>query len=306
MNREPFSSIHAIAVAAALQAGEAIMRVYHDTIHIDQKDDGSPVTQADNLADDIILGHLRQTPYPVISEESLAPPYEERKTWTHAWLVDPLDGTKEFIRRNGEFTVNIALVSHGHPVFGVILAPHSRKLWVGLVDKGVYRMGDTVDWPVPSPEPGPEWLGRSLQRIVPPQGEGTELIKGFPAGSRVIIGTSRSHRETATEALIARLREHYGRIGILHVGSSLKFCEMAEGNMGIYPRCTPIFEWDTAAGHAILKAAGGEVYGLETGKPLSYNKEDLRSAPFIAFSTREGSDSYFAELAPQVGIGNHR
>jgi 3'(2'), 5'-bisphosphate nucleotidase len=254
------------AIQAAMEAGQAIMKVYRTPVEVISKSDGSPVTLADRQANQIILRHLATTRLPVISEETPAETFANRKQWEQVWMVDPLDGTREFLSGSGEFTVNIALIERGQPVLGIIYAPASGKLWTGM------------------------------------GGDPQTLKKTGEPGHGPIIGISRSHREPKTQALIHRIFEHYGGGKTRTVGSSLKFCELAEGLMNIYPRCTPIFEWDTAAGHAILRAAGGEVYSLEDYKPLVYNKENLQTPPFIAFDSPMESERFFSEFPLQVGI----
>ncbi len=304
----PYSSpMHAFAVRAALEAGPAIMKVYAASVEVQNKEDGSPITQADRTANDIILSHLSGTPYPVITEESRPAGSTERKGWNRVWLVDPLDGTREFIRGNGEFTVNIALTEMGRPIMGVILAPVSQTLWLGIVGDGVYQMTNTGQWATGNPGFGEKEFFQYARRIAPvspgrmagqPQSTPSDENRAHnpDRADTVTIGVSRSHKEAKTEALIREISKRYGHVRIHQVGSSLKFCAMAEGKMTIYPRCTPIYEWDTAAGHAILKAAGGEVFSLETYQPLEYNKEDLHTPPFIAFSSLAESDRYFAEF----------
>lgn len=255
-----------IAIQAALEAGQVIMKVYRSPMEVVSKPDGSPVTLADKQANQVILQHLKNTRYPIISEESLQEAFSKRKLWEKVWLVDPLDGTREFLSGSGEFTVNIALVENGQPVLGVIYAPVSGKLWSGM------------------------------------KGDGNKPEKAGVSPGSIVIGVSRSHREPKTRNLIEMISERYGGAEIRAVGSSLKFCEMADGRMNIYPRCTSIYEWDTAAGHAILRAAGGEVYSLEDHKPLVYNKENLQNPPFIAFGSPSDSDRYFSEFPLQVRI----
>ncbi len=255
-----------IAIQAALQAGQAIMKVYRSPVKVISKPDGSPVTQADQDANRVIMGHLKSTHYPVISEETPQEVFSKRKSWQKVWLVDPLDGTREFLSGSGEFTVNIALIENGQPVLGVIYAPVSGKLWSGM------------------------------------KGDGSIQKKAGVSPGSVVIGVSRSHREPKTQNLIDMISERYGGAEIRAVGSSLKFCEMADGRMNIYPRCTSIYEWDTAAGHAILRAAGGEVYNLLDHKPLIYNKENLQNPPFIAFGSPSDSDQFFSEFPLHVRI----
>lgn len=240
----------------ALHAGTAILEVYDRADHqVESKDDDSPLTAADRASHAVIDRGLRElTPkIPVLSEEGRDIPWAERRQWQRFWLVDPLDGTKEFIKRNGEFTVNIALVEDGRPVFGVIYAPALDMLYVGQVGGEAWKRGaDGVRQP--------------LRVRKPAAGEGHAVVK------------SRSHPS-------GELAEYLATIQVadsVPVGSSLKFCAVAEGRATLYPRFGPTMEWDTAAGQAIVEAAGGRVVTAEDpGQTLPYNKENLLNGYFI-------------------------
>ena len=241
-------------IAIARDAGSAIMAVHEDDFAVQAKADASPVTAADLAAHRCIVeGLARLTPtIPVLSEESAhLVPLQERRGWSRFWLVDPLDGTREFLKRNGEFTVNIALIEDGVPLFGVIQAPVSGAVWHGAPGSGAFRRD------------GDDERAIATRR---------------PATPPLRVAASRSHLDPRTAALLERMGEHQ-TIGL---GSSLKFCLLAEGGMDAYPRMGPTSEWDTAAGQAILEAAGGCVLDLR-GRPFRYNQRDtLLNGHFMA------------------------
>jgi len=244
----------------AEEAGERILEHYSGApVETSLKGDGSPLTAADTAAHYSILEGLRKLDpsIPVLSEESAEIPYDERRSWARFWLVDPLDGTKEFLRRNGEFTVNIALVEAGRPVMGVVHAPAKGRTYAGEAGRGAWASA-TAGTP-------------AAVRVAPDTGSGLKAI------------VSRSHRDEKTEGFLGRL----GPFEALSVGSSLKFCLLAEGKAHVYPRFWPSMEWDTAAGECVVLAAGGYVRGLDNG-PLRYNKPDLLNPFFVAASFDPG------------------
>lgn len=260
-----------IAAEAAIRAGEAIMDVYNSPTtdwEVEQKADNSPLTLADRRSHDIIAAALEPTGIPVLSEEGAQLPYAERQGWAQLWIVDPLDGTKEFLKRNGEFTVNIALVADGSPVLGVIYIPANRRLYVGS-EAGAFRA--TV----------PEGVYSLDQLNLKPIHAKEETT---PEATLVVVA-SRTHLNTETKDYIAQLRKAYTSVKKISAGSSLKLCLVAEGRADIYPRFAPTMEWDTAAGHAICRAAGADVYavgqGSEVPVPLVYNKADLHNPWFV-------------------------
>ena len=237
------------------RAGAAIMQVYGDGFTVQHKDDDSPLTLADLESQRVIIEGLQGlTPQiPILSEESAAAPWAQRKDWRELWVVDPLDGTREFVKRNGEFTVNIALVVEHEPVLGLVGAPAQGLLFWGAAGVGAHRRNPAGD--------------EQSIRTAPPQ----QPLR--------VVG-SRSHLSTQTAAYLERLGPHV-KSG---VGSSLKFCLLAEGKAELYPRFGPTSEWDTAAGQAVLEAAGGHVTRLD-GHRLRYNcRESLINGDFVAFS----------------------
>jgi len=253
------------AINAALLAGMKIMEVYSSTdFHVQVKNDQTPVTLADQNAHDQILKTLENTQLPILSEEGIHLSYSERKNWDLFWLVDPLDGTKEFIKRNDEFTVNIALIQKNEPIAGVIYTPVTGELYVGIMEIGAFKLF----------HPSEDCTFQTLQLL------GTRLpLKA--KHDQFIVLVSRSHMNPETEAFIEELRKKHGSIEIIRMGSSLKICKIAEGNADVYPKIGKTMEWDTAAGHAIAKAAGKNIFLPDLATELTYNKEDLQNPHFI-------------------------
>lgn len=267
------------AISAALEAGKAILDIYHsDDFGVQLKDDNSPLTKADIAAHRVIMSHLSATNIPVLSEEGNSIPYDIRKDWKHLWIVDPIDGTKEFIKRNGEFTVNIALIENQKPILGVIFVPVSGDLYFSCLagrqatmEAGVYpNEGRAFKVNVALNNFDVEALIRKGMKL-PIERED----KAFT------VLTSRSHSSKETEAYIDTLREKHGNINLISKGSSLKFCMIAEGQADCYPKFGSTMEWDTAAGQAICEQAGVDVVDLETKKSIIYNREVLLNNSFL-------------------------
>lgn len=262
-----------LAMMAAYEAGRKIMEIYTDPgsdFEIERKADNSPLTIADRKAHETIVSFLKQTPYPVLSEEGKTVPYEIRRTWDTLWIVDPLDGTKEFIKRNGEFTVNIALVKNGIPVLGVIYVPVISIMYIGESGKGAFKITDIRIT---------EKEGRNVLAYTP------HPLPGGGKHEGLVVVASRSHLSAETEQFIEGLKKQ-GPVEQVTSGSSLKICLVAEGTADVYPRFAPTMEWDTAAGHAIAAAAGCQLYRHDSGEPLRYNKEDLLNPWFIVEKVR--------------------
>lgn len=240
----------------AREAGEAILEVYQQDFEVEFKADNSPLTLADQAANKIILAALAElTPdIPQLSEESILLDYEQRCQWREFWLIDPLDGTKEFVKRNGEFTVNIALISESNPVLGVVYAPVPDIMYSAA--KGIGAFKQEAD--------------SSSQAIH------TRSYRGGPAE----LVASRSHVGDSLMAGIARINKNEGEVAIKNMGSSLKLCLVAEGAADVYPRLGPTSEWDTAAAHAVVNCAGGNVIDLQ-GNELHYNKSSILNPDFI-------------------------
>ncbi len=255
-----------VAIEASVKAGIEIMKVYENgDFQVELKEDDSPVTLADKSANSIINDFLKATGIPIISEENEEIAFAEREKWNKCWIVDPLDGTKEFIKKSGEFTVNIALIENNKPVFGVIFIPVSKELYYGDVK-----------------------AGNSFKVVIDDENKVEDLIKNAeeisPGNVQEIINVagSRSHINKETLGFIDAIKEKYDQeVNVIPKGSSLKFCLMAEGRMDIYPRLGPTMEWDTAAGHAICKAVGLTVIDKGTGKEMLYNRKKLLNNSFV-------------------------
>lgn len=261
-------SLLKIAIEAAVQAGKGIMEIYSDKssdFGVEMKSDNSPLTIADKKSDKIIASYLVGTKIPILGEEIKNSPYEERKDWNLLWVVDPLDGTKEFIKRNGEFTVNIALVQNSSPILGVIYVPVKQTIYFGYEGYGS-RKADGVSYA----ESSEEIISRSEQM---PVYNGT--------GREYTVVASRSHLSAETEAFIENRKKTYPQLVTVSAGSSLKICLVCEGKADVYPRFAPTMEWDTAAGDGIARAMGLKCTHVDGTTPLTYNKADLTNPWFI-------------------------
>ena len=255
-----------IAIAASIEAGAAILDIYKTDFDIEYKLDDSPLTLADKRAHEIIVRHLAETSIPVLSEEGRTIPYAERVNWSQLWIVDPLDGTKEFVKKNDEFTVNLALVRNGIPILGVIYAPVPDLLYFGDIQNGAFLVQDAA-------KKSGDNLFASFSELLP-----------LSSNSYLGVVASRSHLSSETAEYIQSLKTGDKELRIISKGSSLKLCMIAEGTADIYPRFAPTSEWDIAAGHAIIKASGGRVTKAENQtEELEYNKPDLLNPSFIAF-----------------------
>ncbi|HCE85116.1 MAG TPA: hypothetical protein DEO99_03090 [Bacteroidetes bacterium] len=247
----------------AVKAGQAIMHIYDtmpNDIGVQKKSDDSPLTKADLASNAVIVAGLEKhfPDIPIISEENKNKPYDERKHWNTVWIVDPLDGTKEFIKRNGEFTVNIALVKDGKPVLGVVYVPANETLYYGSQGHGAWKEDS--------------------------QGNRSHLTntKGhYSTLDQVTVVASRSHLSEAVEAFVEDLKRSGKGVTFLSAGSSLKFCLVAEGKADVYPRLAPTMEWDTAAAQAVCLEAGRRVLQHDTKEDLMYNREDMLNPWFI-------------------------
>lgn len=254
------------AIEASLKAGKAIMEVYDTAFNVEFKDDNSPLTQADINANTIINSYLLPTDIPIISEENKQTDFSIRKNWETCWIVDPVDGTKEFIKRNGEFTVNIALVTNGKPVLGVIYVPATKTIYYANVETNQAFKSHLESHEVPVD------IVLELAKPIQPKKENTQTVK--------VVG-SRSHMNQETFNFVESIKTKGKDVEIVSRGSSLKFCLVAEGLADVYPRFAPTMEWDTAAGQAICNAVGIQVISTETNKPLAYNKENVLNSYFL-------------------------
>ena len=245
-------------VAIAKEAGTAIMTIYAKDFEVEFKEDESPLTEADKTANTIICEALQKLypAIPILSEENKAAEYDERKNWEYLWVIDPLDGTKEFIKKNGEFTVNIALVHNNTPVLGVVYAPALDITYYAKQGNGAVKEqgNDTLKLP----------------------------IKTNTAPEKVLtVVASRSHLSPETETFIDSLSKTTESVTMTSIGSSLKLCLVAEGEADYYPRLAPTMEWDTAAADAVVRESGKMTYQFETNEPVVYNKENLLNPWFI-------------------------
>lgn len=257
------------AVNAAIDAGEDIWKVYtSDNFETELKSDNSPLTKADKLAHLAIMKRLKDTGIPVLSEEGKDIRFEERKNWEYLWVVDPLDGTKEFVKKNGEFTVNIALVKNQKPLFGVVYVPAQEFMYFGGSELGSYSR-ETVS---------EIWNNMNWDEVI------KSCVKlpaqNLPATYTLVA--SRSHLSKETEDFIEVKKAEHGTIDIQSKGSALKICLIAEQKAHSYPRFAPTMEWDTASGHAILLGAGKDLIDMETKASMVYNRENLRNNWFLA------------------------
>ena len=255
-----------LAIEASLSAGQVIMEVYDSVIEIEFKEDKSPLTLADTKSNEVINSYLMPTKIPIISEENKQINYLKRKNWDFYWIVDPVDGTKEFIKRNGEFTVNIALVKNGVPQLGVIYVPAERTIYYADSTKS-YAFRSVL-----------ETHNTTIKEVI----KKAERLRPKPTNQDLVkVVGSRSHMNQETLDFVEELKQSGKTVEIVSKGSSLKFCLVAEGKADVYPRYAPTMEWDTAAGQAICNAVGVEVISKETNKPLLYNKENLLNPWFL-------------------------
>lgn len=244
-------------IPIAIAAGEEILKIYDQDFEVFEKDDESPLTMADKNANDVIIDALQKLypEIPYISEEVKQLAYSERKNWEYCWIIDPLDGTKEFVKKNGEFTVNIALVHNGEPILGVVYVPVSDDIYIGGKGNGSFKIN--ID------------------------GEVTKLFKKVNNTNKLKVIASRSHLSKEVEEYVEKLKNKGKDVEFVSAGSSLKFCLVAEGKADIYPRLAPTMEWDTAAAHIVCKEAGFLVIDYINQNELSYNKANLLNPWFI-------------------------
>ena len=261
MNTEELSALIEQVLDIAVKAGDKILEVYDDVdnFQIEQKNDDSPLTRADREANKIICDRLEMLSpkFPIISEENKLIPYEERKNFEYMWMVDPLDGTKEFIKRNGEFTVNIALIHKGQSIAGVVYTPVTRELYHAIKDQGAYKIVDNKKTKLQCASYNSDDKGLS-------------------------VVCSRSHLNDETQAFI----DNYNEPLKVSKGSSLKFLIIAEAKAHVYPRLAPTMEWDTAAAQIILEESGGRMIQADNKELMSYNKENLLNPHFIAYANQ--------------------
>ncbi|SDN98606.1 3'(2'),5'-bisphosphate nucleotidase CysQ [Alkalicoccus daliensis] len=255
----------------AIQAGEEIMKVYNgESMGIETKEDDSPLTRADKRAHAVIAAGLEKAYplIPILSEEGEMPEVTVRQAWKRFWLVDPLDGTKEFIKKNGEFTVNIALIEEGKPVLSCIYAPALDTLYVAEKGAGSWKIENAASRVLPD-------TAALLEA-------GDKLPNQEPDGVAAVV--SRSHLSEATEQMLEELEQQFEQVTTISAGSSLKLCLIAEGKADFYPRMAPTMEWDIGAGQLIVEEAGGAVVVADSKQKMEYNKDELLNPYFIAKS----------------------
>jgi 3'(2'), 5'-bisphosphate nucleotidase len=276
LQREQTDYLLTNAYNAALRAGARIVEIYNsDELGIHLKSDNTPTTLADREAHTIIKHYLGQTRIPILSEEGRNLLYEERGTWDLFWMVDPLDGTREFIRHEShQFTVNIALMVENEPMLGVIYAPCFNKIYFSDMERGAFVRENVV------PDADAAFTINELYR------DARELPLEDGVHTPLQVTVSRMAGSLDTDRFVDLLRERYGEVEVVPTGSSLKFCLVAEGTVDYYIRASVSYEWDTAAGHAIAAAAGARSLSLSTGTPLRYNKNDLENPYFVCKSRR--------------------
>lgn len=263
LNKNTLNSLLQTAIDASVLAGKSILEIYDTNFSVETKDDHSPLTKADKASHKIIMASMANTKIPILSEEGLEIPYQERKNWPLLWIVDPLDGTKEFVKKNGEFTVNIALIEHHLPILGVIYVPVTKTLFFSHRHIGSFKVVITSQ-------------NNSLDSLL---FSACRLPDKLPSSYTIV--SSRSHTSPETEAYIQNLKHKHGDVELTSMGSSLKICLVAEGIAHEYPRFAPTMEWDTAAGHAIAKFAGKSFIDYKTQTEMQYNRENLKNNWFL-------------------------
>lgn len=254
------------AIEASLEAGKTILEIYHSgDFDIEIKGDSSPLTKADKSSHKVIMSFLTKTNIPVLSEEGRDITYEERKEWDLLWIVDPIDGTKEFIKRNGEFTVNIALIENQKPILGVIFVPAKGDLYFSSKEIGAFKVNVDLEL-------------YDVDALI----EKASKIPFEREDKTFTIVASRSHMSHETENYVQEMKDKHGDVSLISKGSSLKLCMVAEGQADCYPRFAPTMEWDTAAGQAICEHAGFQVIDWITKEKIIYNRQKLLNNWFLA------------------------
>ena len=278
------------ALLASKEAGQAILDVYKQDFDVSYKEDRSPLTLADQRSHNIIVDHLTDPSMknlPILSEEGKDIPFEQRSEWEYFWLIDPLDGTKEFIKRNGEFTVNIALIYQHRPILGVIFAPVNNVFYFASEGLGSFKLKNADVFERLDGKASEINRDSVLKKII----KNSDKLPCYDTpldthDSQLVIVGSRSHPSREFEAFVKTMRKKHAKVEVISSGSSLKLCLVAEGRADIYPRLGPTMEWDTAAGQAIVEQANGSVLNYETGESLQYNKKNLLNSWFIVKTQR--------------------
>lgn len=264
---KPLLASHlSLAMSAAVEAGRCTIDYFKTDFEVREKLNKTVVTEADVSSSNIIRKHLTADGSNLICEEGEQIPYEERREWERYWLIDPLDGTREFVARRNHWTVNISLMQNNFPIFGLIYSPVYDRVWFAAEKEGAYRM-----------EKLSVKFADSVESII----EGSAKLPDQEAEQFTILA-SQTHISWAVDAYIAEMQKKHGSVALMRMGSAEKLCRLAEGTAHIYPRFGPTMEWDTAAGHIILLETGKNIYHHETNEPITYNKENLLNPWFIA------------------------
>ena len=266
------------SIQASLAAGNEILDVYESDFAVEYKADNSPLPRADRSSHDILIASLAEFNIPVLSEEGREIPYAERKKWEQLWIIDPLDGTKEFIKRNGEFTVNISLVEYVEPVLGVVYAPVKRVLYFAAKDTGSFKLENPLECNWIKEDADERDYAYLMSEII---NDSVRLPVGKPDNTPFTIVGSRSHASPDLKKFVEEKRREHGEVEFISAGSSLKICLVADGTADLYPRMGPTCEWDTAAGQAVAEFAGAKMLNFKTGEPLKYNRDDILNPWFI-------------------------
>lgn len=262
-----YQSLLKLAIGSAFEAGKKIMEVYTTNFFVETKSDNTPVTNADKVSSRTIVNILSQSNIPIISEEEEIEDYSTRKNHKRLWLIDPLDGTKEFVKRNGEFAVNIALIENQKPVIGIIYAPVLKDMYFAAENFGGFKFHHEENFSFQHPDE----IFDSAQKLP---------LQKLPENYTVVA--SRSHLSREINQRVDYLKNVYGTVDMINVGSSIKQCWVAEGKAHEYPRFGTTMEWDTAAGQCILEQSNAALIDLATDLPMRYNKESLKNNFFIA------------------------
>lgn len=280
------------ALAASLAAGEEVLRIYRRGFSVGYKEDRSPLTEADVSAHRILKSRLAagagaDCRFPFLSEEGASVPFAERRAWPTYWLADPLDGTREFIERNGEFSINVALIVGARPVLGVVHMPARGDVYFAARLFGAFHLRSIE---AAGAIAGDDPSGAELLQRVLADAEPLPAVQPAAASRRFRVVSSRHHRVAhREERFLSLLRARFSGVDLVAAGGALKFCLLAEGSAEVYPRFGPTMEWDTAAGQCVLEVAGGQVADTATGASLRYNKESLRNGAFLALAGRGGA-----------------
>lgn len=262
-----YCNLRDIAVDAALIAGEKILEIYNNkNFEVEFKNDNSPLTIADKISNKIILNKLKKTKFPVLSEEGLKIPYDKRKKWKNFWMIDPIDGTKEFIKKNGEFTVNIALIENNIPVIGVVYAPYLKELYIADKLNGSFKI-------------------ENIQNVDEYNLKNFISLDSLKLPNYYSVVVSKSHLNDETKMYVEKLKQKHKNVVLHSFGSSLKICKVADRSANCYPRFGPTMEWDTAAAHAIIKYSNGLIINFIDKKELKYNKKNLLNPHFVVYNT---------------------